>query len=1034
MSGPFGGQIDFTFNAGNPTEDTTKAKQAWAQMLFGDPLALPPKLKPEWVLRDSHLEPSLYSDWQIRDTMLGFRLLEGRGGPLKAAIESYRNGLIKRQRNIPILRTKLNAAKKINASEPNPLLRHKPELFAAMEQEIAETIREFDYLQRFNGRMASLHEVLNRSTHSGEFNTLALPEHIFRLIGLGWKGDMKVRAFRARFPQARYALPSTPEAQTNSINILLPGNELLPAIDVTLAADTVDYLLHLITTITELAQESSKLFDATIRSQYLTENWPLPLVMIRAIVELFYFCSFEIGYTRSMIYCDRDNPEVCWYYQPETGQWQATNDELPGDRMKRQAADVVSLLSAPPPFLDCTSSEELSRFCRVAAQEMSQPTNQYQPYRAIGLARFEGDTRTHIYRFRNTVDYCVQLIEQLCQTQANLQERLMVSGSPVATLLSLARLEAPAFGLDSSVDISDDERFQLLGKFWRLLAKQRPLSLLGDAYAKKIYQGMLAQGALPPERSSLLSVHLSSVFAPSLFGKVGKADPIGALILGDQIRLIELINATWNFVQNRFQRLQNVHDLIALDKFFQQEMTMGDELSLAANFNNKWLQATQSIWSLIRAAAPSAWDFWTQIANRTPLQQELKDYDSIGAINYLLQVYSDLVRLMLLLESCSPTIAERLNTSAEDSGRELFAIFAPFIAFVDLSSGWSYYFDYAVMHDSWLSFVSMFRKHLTNLSENLSQDEKGQLLEMVDSAISRLDTQYPELTNLVATPVAAPEVEAEIEVQIEPISIQKPIDEVTANAIEKVCQKLIEANLFTPDRLPLMIALGGKGKTAADIITLAENIIPLCEAFSPRKRWLICTDASVIREVANSLRRSSATVITDTTVAVNATVLQEQLDEYLTRLDQFINYVDALIATTVIGEQPAHELLTRLAYSEQASQLHFSLVGVAGRVFTVLSNNGDGTVVRNIVTAFINERVDTSVGWQPEVTILGNGRLMGSNGSIRLLPSIESNASFNELNGSASRRILWFALRTRFETALQQIQHEIPGAHFEIGL
>src|ERR1051326_2628764 len=149
MSEFFAGQLDFTFNAEVKGEEVTAGKWNWASAVFGDPLSLPPRLQTKWQPQSEDSEASLYSDWQTRDTELGYRLLEPRVPQFKLTIHCYRSGLLKRQRAIPLIRTRLETIEKINEAEPNPLLRHPAEVINGMKQEITEATEEFEYLRNF---------------------------------------------------------------------------------------------------------------------------------------------------------------------------------------------------------------------------------------------------------------------------------------------------------------------------------------------------------------------------------------------------------------------------------------------------------------------------------------------------------------------------------------------------------------------------------------------------------------------------------------------------------------------------------------------------------------------------------------------------------------------------------------------------------------------------------------------------------------------------------------------------------------------
>src|SRR6185369_6334602 len=150
-------------------------------------------------------------------------------------------------------------------------------------------------LRNNSGRLASLAIVVDKISETGERAGQALPEQLFRLIGLSWKGRAKVSTFRLQFPHLSYQIEQTPGIP---LRYKLRGTVVVDGVDLMLDEEVVSYLLHCLETIAALASETpATLFDARKRKQHLTEGWPPAMVMLRAIVELFYFCSFELPYT-----------------------------------------------------------------------------------------------------------------------------------------------------------------------------------------------------------------------------------------------------------------------------------------------------------------------------------------------------------------------------------------------------------------------------------------------------------------------------------------------------------------------------------------------------------------------------------------------------------------------------------------------------------------------------------------------------------------------------------------------------------------
>src|SRR5205823_851874 len=136
-------------------------------------------------------------------------------------------------------------------------------------------------------------------------------------------------------------------------------------------------------------------------------------------------------------------------------------------------------------------------------------------------------------------------------------------------------------------------RFHWLSHFWKTMGKRRPLALLGDAYAKEVTAKLNALGEPSPERSSLLSIQLSTLLSRTALGesdKPGFQDLLTVLMLADQIRLVELINATCDFVNQITTHIieNQAGDLAALVRDLA-AIAIKQEEEIAKRFNTKWL-------------------------------------------------------------------------------------------------------------------------------------------------------------------------------------------------------------------------------------------------------------------------------------------------------------------------------------------------------------------------------------------------------------------------------------------------------------
>lgn len=1045
MSEHFPQNVGFTFDAPSQQVDMVADKWDWALAIFCDPLSTNAHLAPNNAIPSQGYEVALYNDWQTRDTELGYRLIEPRLNQFSEAVASYNEGLIKRQRGMSLLRARLAAMKRINLTEPNPALQHSKELLNSIEKELNQTTQEHEYLRNFTIAVFALTETLNHLTKPTEEHR-ALLENSLRLTSLSWKGRLKIKAFQQHFPKTNYTLVTDKDRLTSLADFeqsstqvnhnlqadtqghyyfALAGARYIPSMEISLDPVVANYLLHCLETIALLAKESVALFSNE-RVRYLTNSWSPVMVMLRAIVELFHFCNFEMPYQYANSYVDRDNPRSIWRYRAQDGQWHKSVDESPGDHLKQQASEIASLLILPPPFLSCQEVAELSKYCRPEVMEEAvKRGNQYPPYVSAGLARLEYDASIQLYKFHSGYELSAQLLEQLIATQPQLLEQFTsTAGGPLMTLRAMARLEAQAFN-GAQEPLSDQDRFTLLGRFWRLTAKHRPLALLGQDYAKNIYKGLASFGEPPPERSSLLSVHMSSVFTQAVLGKDGKlADPLAALVLADQIRLVELLNESWAFFVEYFGLLHLPYEELVA-QLQHQAVAPARELVVVQSFNSRWIKATQSIWSLIRATAPETWNFWVALNNKTSTQTLLAAEDLEGALNYLFQVVAETVRLILLLESCSPVFAERLTVSAETAGQSMLMAFTRHFNLPKLIASLDYYFDPEIRYDGWLSFILNFRRHLDLLTRGLEHNNEAKTqLELLQTAITQLDAQYSDLAKFEQLDISLAPIESQPEHLSPSLGASKQgsaadnvIDEATAANIEKICQQFLSTKALSAGQLLALVALASSKDSV--INEIAAQLEPLASILAESQRVLIFSAPSVTQEVGRFLRSHGANVVS----------LKEELSAYLSKVEHFTTYLQQLLSDCIFSREEMRSQFAKAIFADSQTMLTFTLSSVMGATICTIGEANQDIVSQ--ITQDLAARTEPHIpNWSPEVLILGSGHLKLGSGRVVLSSAAGHNPIFSQ--GEDRTRLLWVAAKTRFDLALQLLRGEQAGAHFSI--
>jgi hypothetical protein len=1025
----FLGSFNFTFNSDVDKKDISIERQEWANALFGNPLVFPLQLQPNIINGElATYEPSLYSDWQTRDTELGYNLLSPRVQPLSQAIDCFRSGIMQRQRLIALKRTQMEALIKINQNEHNPALRHPAALIEELQHEVLNATREYDFLRSFSAPIELSADVINSLLSLGGSGQYRPVEQIYRLLGLAWKGQLKIQAFRQRFANVQYDLKVN---SRHSPHFFLAGARNVAGIEITLDEQVVFYILHCLETIQELTHHLDGLFEPETRQRYLQEQWSPPLVLVRAIVELFHFCQFEMPYRHANIHVDTLDADRLWTYRADSGQWQSHKEEAAGDRLKRQIAELIRLLIAPPAFLNCRDPQELSAYCQSRpVRTKSTLLEQYHPYRSIGLARLEIEPRGQFYKFQSGYELAAQLLEQIINIYPPLLKAFTSKvGGPLLTLRAMARLDGSAFVGDYP-DLNDSERYALLSKFWQLLSRQRPLALLGQDYAKAVHNGITALGEMPPERSSLLSVQLSTIFRQNIWKKEDPIiDPIMTLVIADQFRLIDLINASWALVAEYFKLVINNSDESMLRQVLATMTIAADQEELVAQrFNDRWINATQPIWSLIRSSAPVVWDLWISLRKRIPLVNTLGSYDLESALGYIFRIAGDTARLILILEGINPTLAERLSIHAEAASRELLTTFFPYIHSLGLMTNFNCYFDLECRHDSWLAFVTSYRTYLLQISQKLEKaGENEEYIAVIRNTIDRLQEQYPSVAanGEEAMSVAAPPSPNTGHLALDPLVI----DEELSITLETICQKLLGNEAFTPDRLLQLLGLLRNNAINQDLVDLAKWAELLHGALSANYlRTAVLITPRVVKETVAFLRKA---LQHSPQLSDRATV---ELVSYLDKVNTFSRQVQGTLDMSVWDAHNIREPYKRLTGNQlKVNNTEFVLYSVMGQVFIKIGVVGTAKeIVRGLELEVLAYTQTRFPNWQPEVLLLGGGRIQIAQEELVLSGNSEFNPSFTAPQQPVSAKLLWYALKVRYETVVRLLSTVLPTSQFTI--
>jgi hypothetical protein len=721
-----------------------------------------------------------------------------------------------------------------------------------------------------------------------------------RLFGLSWRGWMRVRAFERAFPGKQYALPDN-ETPPLFDGLIINGSDAAVspiATDIIITREVASYLHHCLSAIAALSGDMAPYFHSAARAQLPASSWPDMMVLLHAITEFFYFCGFEIPILSNNLIIDLDDPAKLWIYNGDRQQWQAAEVESLSNRIKRDSAMAAHLIGANPHFLSWRAIEDVSvRPMPGLPQASSQPG--LQPYRSTGLSRMEINAVTRAHKFHNANKLIGVVIERLTQADQNLNAVFHSPlGGALETIIGMAMLDARAFNLIKDAEpLPDSERFHWLSHFWKTMGKRRPLALLGDGYAKEVAAKLNALGEPSPERSSLLSIQLSTLLSRTAIGESEKPafqDLLTVLVLADQIRLVELINATCDFVnQATTHILENQHqDLTTLIRSLA-ALALRQEEEIARRFNAKWLTAPQPIWKLFCACVPANWEYWVKVAKKEGWSASLNQLAPEEALALLLQLCADVIRLIVLLEAASPIVAERLAFDAENTGRAVLNAFHRYQRNISIIELIRFYYDQDVPHDAWIAFTSSFKGYLQQLHNDLQQFDSGAQTAMLANVIKQLELHYPSLTPAKRSAPKATFTRVADSLPIKPALV----DDADARAIEMIGGELLAQDGF--DRLTFLklVALLQYPEMRGKLHFFANARNQLRAAFPDAKhRRLFFSAPSVLADSAQFLANNS-------NAGDSMTISNEvsaQLQEYFTRLEPFQRYVEASLGSSNI--------------------------------------------------------------------------------------------------------------------------------------
>ncbi|MEW6729836.1 MAG: hypothetical protein AB1489_00740 [Acidobacteriota bacterium] len=1036
---------------------------AWAERVFAEPnlegQSFDVRLFDGTCLSPEQ-EVQLYNDFQSRDSELGMSLVNWRKADLAKAISVVRAAVAKRYLTISLTRTRIDAIEKINQAEPNPYLRYSPQAIEDLRAEVVRATQELSYLRARISQMHALEHLLRTLYLESKTNVNSRSsEQLLRLLGQGWRGFQRVRAWSNQFHVSNIGkLNQLPIFNFNHEiqgHLLKLGPETKPVV---INRHTARYLLHILASIDALAEASIPLLE---QPGYLrSSNWYPISTMLRSIVEFFHFCNFEMPLFYLDVAVDLDDPAQL--YRKKDDEWETLHEEVGiSTTLKRIAAEAALLLVEGMSLLECTDMDRLDRLLKFEAADVSTieqvQGRDVQPFSSCGLSEFDLDPAGQRIKFRVAFPLMSSLLELLVTAQSGLKWLPSSAlGSPLKTILGLATLDPEAFGLPAG-SISDVDRFDLLARFWRTVGRRRAISMLGEEYVQKVSVGLQALGQPSPEHPTFLTLQLPAViagkeqFLASMASTAAtERDALPGLAMADQMRIIDLVNITWALADDFMLSLRDMNteeDFYTTIQEFPR-MVSSYRNELVRRFNEKWLHSMNWIWSMVRGISPMIWDFWIKVGDQCAWDEMVARTPAAAAMGLLLRLFCDTVRLVLLIELSGSAVAGGLRVNAESASQVIMLGLERFFVGpntpVLITESIDYYFDPEIRFDSWLSFVSSYKNFLIQSINDLQQMgaavEHRQLLEKVRNELERL---YP--TRVVAGPPPKSSATKEYTIgflaeALAPSDKMRLINEMDAAAFYKVCFEMLAATDNDSTLFLRLLSMFRRTETH-DWIYEGARYKALIEQLLPdyrHRRLLYCLPSR-----ADSFFRLLGKLETEgRTSHVALELMQPQVLDYFEQLNDLYISTAARFAACprVLPRESADLLYTRLSININEHTRHpFLLLLACDQPILYLDAWKEEeeqdeahavTRVRAELSNILREDIDDPL---IEIFSLGGGQItIGPGRAILYGSSRLCEPAFIELDKPISRLLLSKFVSNKFILALEILRDRFPKQRFVV--
>lgn len=620
-------------------------------------------------------ESTLYLDRHTRDAELGRQLVEPFRERWENLVKQVREMALREQRQISIARARLETMKRVNAIERNAALRYPRQAIDEAEAEVMR-VQAASAARSLLVPALSLDRLLHLSsgaeTEAFEYDC----EQALRMLSQGVKGYLKVFAFSEKFAnrnRLRRDLAIGPNLAQVPVGISFPlthwpelGRERVEAL---ISQETAAYLHYQLKMAMTLCASAISQWGE-MREHYADADlWPTLFCALRAVIDIYHFCAFEIHFGLRDVMIDRSEPSRPLIFNPEANNWRQVDERPWIDKpLKRWIAESIVLMHTSEAVL--AESGENGR-AKLSAQHplVFMPGN-FQPYFSIGLANLpargaiSADGLASVRELTNAL---------LCEIVRAEPEEFPIAAEDIGSWMAgVMELDTRIFTLSPDQPlIGESERAYLLTLFWRELGHWRSADLISREYAQQIIE-FREQWAAP--QASEEAEGFDKIELQPIEEEEEEVDHLlGAMAADEKQHLLDALNLSWSIVQPSLQKLTALHTQSTIDEIVKEFVAAlaAHSTQLAESFPENWIISADESWSLLRMQSPTACDFLNQFHERTDGVEIFGQMPWSQMLASMLRLAGDLTRLKLLIETCSPTGGFLIEEEAEPSARLL---------------------------------------------------------------------------------------------------------------------------------------------------------------------------------------------------------------------------------------------------------------------------------------------------------------------------------------------------------------------------